>query len=124
GELVVLAVALVFEGFQVAACVGDQSALHVEIAHGALELRDGGIERCFGGGHVGFHAAYVGLHGAHFSGNGAYIFLLLFRLCGNARGCGLLLTLQLVGTRRQFFLGHAQLVGLGLGIGFGGLHAL
>ena len=40
------------------------------------------------------------------------------------RRCDLLLTLQLGGTRRQFFLGHAQLLGQSLGIGFGGLHAL
>jgi len=33
-------VAFVLEGFEIGAGIGDQSALHAEIADGALELRD------------------------------------------------------------------------------------
>jgi len=53
--------------------VGDQSALHAEIADGVLQLRDGRLERRLSGGHVGLHAADVGLYVAYFSGNGAHI---------------------------------------------------
>ena len=89
-----------------------------------LQFRDGCFERRLGGGHVGLHAADVGLHVAYFAGNGAHIFLLFLRLGFNARRCDLLLTLQVGGTRGQFFLGHTQLLRQSLGIGLSGLHAL
>ena len=111
GEFVILPVAFMFEGFEIAARVGDQSALLSEIADGGLKFRDGRVERSFGGGYIGLHAADVGLHRSHFSGNSVDVFFFFFGLSGNAGGCGLLLTLQLGRPRCQFFLGHAQVDG-------------
>ena len=68
-EFEVVAVAFVFEGFQIIASVRDQSALHPKITDRAIEFRLGCLEFSFRRSHIRFYAAYLGLNSCDFSRN-------------------------------------------------------
>ena len=86
----------------------------------------GGCEISLGGGDIGLGASEVSLHAGHIAAHRADLAAgLLLHVSNLLLGRALLglLTLQLGGLLREFFLGHPQLSSERFGVGFGGLHA-
>ena len=109
-----------FQRLEVSARIGNQAALHAQIADGVLQLGNGRFKRSLRGGYIGLDPADIGLDVPDLASNGPNIFFLLLGLGRDARGCDLLLALQLGSACGQFFFSQADLLRQVSGVGFGG----
>ena len=94
GEFDIVAIAPVFELFELGVVGGDEAAHHASVAHHALKLRLGVLEIAAGGGHIGLDAAHICLHAGNVAGHRADLLLGVLLLLREPGGLSVLRLLR------------------------------